>query len=86
MVVYFYFNYLFNRVGNSLDSVLDKFFSDDCSPDGEDMLSYSAISITKGFIWPITIWVAISLWVSSGETPYWAEILVKLYKFIIRRK
>lgn len=65
---------------------LISFFEDDRNPDGDDVAMYSFMSLLMGLIWPITIWVALAYWVSSGDTPYWAEILIKLYKFVKRDK
>ena len=65
---------------------LISFFKDDRHPDGDDMAMYSFISLLMGLIWPITMWVALAYWASSGDTPHWVELLVKSYKFIMRKE
>ena len=52
---------------------LMSFFEDNHHPDGDDIAMYTFLSLLKGLIWPITIWVALAIWVSKRETPYWAE-------------
>jgi len=57
-------------------------FHNDSRPDGEEIIIYSVLSFLRGLIWPITIWVALTFWAATKTIPYWAETLVKLYKFV----
>ena len=60
---------------------LISFFEGDRHPDGDEIFLYAFLSILKGLVWPITIWVALAFWASTRDTPYWVEVLIKLYKF-----
>lgn len=71
-------------VGSTL--ALISFFEDDSSPEADDMAMYALMSLLLGLFWPIAIWVALAYWASSGDTPYWAELLIKMYKFVKRDK
>ncbi len=65
---------------------LISFFEDDRNPSGDDTALYAFASLGMGLIWPITMWVALAYWASSGDTPHWAELLIKLYNLIRRQK
>jgi hypothetical protein len=65
---------------------LISFFEDNHNPDGDDIACYAFCSLAKGFIWLITIWVALALWASTKDTPIWAENLAKLYRFVTRKE
>jgi len=61
-------------------------FSEESYPDCMDKLIYAILALGMGLAWPLTIWVALVLWYSSGRTPAWVEALQNLRKFISKKE
>lgn len=54
--------------------------------DSFDKASFAFAALGLGLVWPITIWVALIGWYSSGSTPAWVEALQKVRELFSKEK
>lgn len=85
MFTFCLFFYYFMWISVSTLSLMS-YFKKDTRPSGDEIIIYTMMSILKGSLWIVTIWVALAYWATTKRTPYWVEVLIKLFNFCRGKK